>query len=119
MIADVVYPALSGHAPLSAIVSSRIYRDFGGDAPTAPYVIWSILAAPPDRNLSGRPPSDRYSVSIDVFSRDRAESDALVIAARDAMETIGVLSSGPQSLGYDPGTTLYRYTLTIDVHVQR
>jgi hypothetical protein len=119
VIATIVYPALADYAPLSAIVDARIYRDFAGDAPTAPYVVWSILAAPPDRNLSGRPPSDRYSVSIDVYSTDRAESDALVIAARDAMEAIGVLSSGPQSLGYDPSTALYRYTLTIDVHVQR
>lgn len=119
MIADLIYPALSGYAPLSSIVGARIHRDFGGDAPTAPYVVWSILATVPHNHLSGRPPSDRYSVSVDVFAADRATSDALVIAARDAMEAIGVLSSGPQSLGYDVGTGLFRYTFTVDVFVLR
>ncbi len=122
MIANVVYPALAGHAPLTAIVGSRIYRDFAGDAPVAPYAVWSILATVPSENLSGRPPSDRYSVSVDVFSpRDPGPglSEALVRAARDAMEGIGVMSSGPQSLGFDPDTQLWRWTFTTDVFKNR
>lgn len=119
MIAEILYPALAGHAPLAAIIDGRIFRDFAGDAPQQPYLVWSILAAPPDNHLSGRPRSDRYSVSIDVFSTDRAQSDALVLAARDAVEGVGVMSSGPQSLGYDAETTLFRYTLTVDIFVNR
>lgn len=120
MIASTVYPALSGHAPLAAIVGTRIYRDFAGDAPTAPYVVWSILATVPSQGLSRFAGyADRYSVSVDVFSTDRAQSDALVIAARDAMESIGKLSSGPQSLGFDSETRLFRYTLTVDVFKNR
>lgn len=119
MIATVVYPALANHAPLAAIVGARIYRDYAGNAPAAPYLVWSILATVPSRQISGRPPSDRYSVSVDVFSRSQAQSDALVLAARDAMEAIGDLSSGPQSLGFDPATELWRYTLTVDVFVNR
>lgn len=120
MIANVVYPALAGFAPLAAIIGTRIYRDFAGDAPTAPYLVWSIQAAVPSHGLdrfAGY--SDRYSISVMVFSTDRAQSDALVIAARDAMETIGKLSSGPQSLGYDSETELFRYTLTADVFQNR
>ena len=119
MIASTVYPALKNHAPLAALVGTRIYRDFAGDAPLAPYVVWSVLATVPSRQISGRPPSDRYSVSVDVFSRTPAQSDALVLAARDAMETIGDLSSGPQSLGFDTATELWRYTFTVDVFVNR
>ena len=119
MIATIVYPALAGHAPLAAIVGARIYRDYAGNAPAAPYVVWSILATVPSRQISGRPPSDRYSVSVDVFSRSPAQSDALVLAARDAMEAIGDLSSGPQSLGYDTATKLWRWTFTVDVFVNR
>lgn len=119
MIPTIVYPALAGHAPLAAIVGTRIYRDFAGDAPTAPYVVWSLLATVPSNHLAGRPPADRYSVSVDVFSPDRAQSDAMVVAARDAMEAIGVMSSGPQSLGRDDATGLYRYTFTVDVFRNR
>lgn len=119
MIPNIVYPALAGHAPLSAIVGARIHRDYAGDAPVAPYVVWSVLATVPSSHISGRPKADRYSVAVDVFSKSRTESDAMVIAARDAMEAIGELSSGPQSLGYDPETQLFRYTFTIDVFKNR
>jgi hypothetical protein len=119
MIAQVIYPALANYAPLAAIIGTRIHRDFAGDAPLAPYLVWSIQAAPPDNHLSGRPPSDRYSVSIMVFAGSRAQSDALIVAARDAVEAIGQVSSGPQSLGYDTETTLFRYTLTVDVFRNR
>lgn len=119
MIAQTVYPALAGYAPLAAIVGARIYRDFAGDAPIAPYVVWSILTAVPSRQIAGRPPADRYSVSVDVFATTPQQSDALVIAARDAMEAIGELSSGPQSLGRDAASKLWRYTFTIDVFKNR
>lgn len=119
MIATTVYPALANHAPLAALVGARIYRDYAGDAPTAPYVVWGILATNPSEHLSGRPPSDRYSVSVDVFGLNPAQSDALVIAARDAMEGIGVMSSGPQSLGRDTDSQLWRWTFTVDVYRNR
>lgn len=119
MIPTVIYGALHGHAPVETLVDTRIYRDFAGDAPTAPYVVWTLLTTVPDNHLSGAPPSDRYSVAVDVFAESPADADALVIAARDAMETIGQLSSGPQSLGRDESTHLWRYTFTTDVHRQR
>ncbi len=119
MIADIVYPALSGHAPLAAIAGARIHRDYAGDKPDAPYVVWSLLATVAGNHLSGPPLSDRYSVSVDVFSTDRAQSDVLLVAARDAMEQIGRMTSGPQSLGRDPDTKLFRYTFTVDVFLNR
>ena len=120
MIPSVVYGALHGHSPLAALVSTRIYRDHAGDAPAAPYVVWSILATATsqgmDRNAGY---ADRYSVSVDVFGTTEAQSDALVTVARDAMETIGLLSSGPQSLGREVETDLWRYTFTTDVFRNR
>lgn len=119
MIADVVYPALAGHAPLAVIVGDRIHRDYAGDAPVSPYVVWMLLATVPSNHLSGVPGADRYSVAVDVFSTDRAQSDAMLVAARDAMEAIGRMTSGPQSLGRDSDTKLFRYTFTVDVFKNR
>lgn len=119
MIANIVYPAMSGYAPLASLVSTRIFRDFAGDVPTAPYVVWGILATVPSTHISGRPGADRYSVSIDVFAGDPEASDALLVAARDAMEAIGQMSSGPQSLGRDDLTKLWRWTFTVDVFKNR
>lgn len=119
MIANIIHPTLANHAPLAAIVGGRIYRDYAGDAPTAPYVTWMLLATVPSNHLSGIPGADRYSVAVDVFSTDRAQSDAMLIAARDAMEAIGRMTSGPQSLGRDSETKLFRYTFTVDVFKNR
>ena len=120
MIADIVYQALSGHAPLAAIAGARIHRDYAGDKPVAPYVVWSILATVSSQGIDQfAARADRYSISVDVFSTDRAQSDALLVAARDAMEQIGRMTSGPQSLGRDPDTKLFRYTFTVDVFLNR
>ena len=65
MIASTVHPALSGHAPLASIVGARIYRDYAGDAPNAPYVVWSILATVPSQSVSRLAGyADRYSVEF-------------------------------------------------------
>ena len=119
MIPTIIYPALKNYAPLNALVNGRIYRDYAGDAPTAPYVVWMLLATVPSNHLSGIPGADRYSIAVDVFSTDRAQSDAMLVAARDAMEAIGRMTSGPQSLGRDSETKLFRYTFTVDVFKNR
>ena len=120
MIAAIVYPALKNHAPLAALVGTRIYRDFAGDAPAAPYVVWAILASVPSQGIDQfAARADRYSVAIYAYSSDAAQSDALATAARDAMESIGKLSGGVQSLGFDSETRLYGYTFTVDVFKNR
>ena len=114
-----VYSMLRSSAAVVALVGTRIYRSWGGNSPQAPYIVWSVVAAPPDNHMSGRPPSDRYSVNVDCFGRNEAESDAVTLAARNAVEGYGQLSSGPQDLGRDMDTELWRYTMTVDIHVNR
>lgn len=116
MIPSVIYQALSNAAGISA-VGGRIYRDYAGDAPAAPYIVWSLLAGVPENNLSDTPPGDRWSVSVDVFAKTEQQSDTLTFAARDAMETIGhVLTI--QSLGRE-STGTWRYSFDVDIHKPR
>lgn len=115
-----VYKILHDWAPVAAIVGTRIFRDFGGSAPAADYVVWSMLAVVPDNHLSGPPVSDRYSVSVDTFSTTEARSDALVKACRDAIEADGhaqVLTI--QSLGREAETTLWRWNISADIFRNR
>lgn len=120
MIAAKVYSALKANTTLNGLVNGRIYRDFAGDSPTVPYVVWSILTAVPGGGMSRYSAyNDRFSVSVDVFANDQAQSDTMIAAARAAMETIGPVSSGPQSLGMDAQTRIWRYTFTTDVYVNR
>lgn len=102
-----------------ALVGTRVYRDWAGDAPAAPYVVWSLLAAPPDNTMSERPPSDRYSVAVDGFALNEAQSDALLVACQNAVEGVGLVTSGPQSLGKETDTKLWRWTFTVDIHRNR
>lgn len=119
MIASLIYPTLKDAAPVAAIVGTRIYRDHAGDSPGEPYVVWSLVAGVPIHPLGQTPPTDRYSVSIDCFSPTEVQSDALVVACRNAVEAIGRLSSGIQSLGREAETNLWRYTFTVDIFRDR
>ena len=115
-----VYKILHDWPAVAAIVGNRIFRDFAGDIPAADYVVWSMLAAVPDNHLSGPPPSDRYSISVDTFSATGARSDALVKACRDAIEADGhgiVLTI--QSLGREADTTLWRFNISADIFRNR
>lgn len=119
MIASTLYPALKDAAPVAAIVGTRIYRDHAGDTPGEPYVVWRLLSALPIHPLGQLPPTDHYTVAIDCFGTTEAQSDALVVACRDAIEAIGRLSSPIQSLGKEAETNLWRYTFAADIFVDR
>ena len=113
------YKILHDEPAVASLIGTRIYQDWGGDAPTAPYVVWSILSGPPDNTMSERPMSDRWSVSVDVFALNEAQRDALLTACRYAVEGHGLVSSGPQSLGKETDTKLWRSTFTVDIHRNR
>lgn len=57
-----VYGVLSGAPALTAIVGKRIYRTQADENAAAPYVVWSIVSAVPEINLSELPETDRKSV---------------------------------------------------------
>lgn len=114
-----VYKALHDWPAVAAIVGTRIYRDFAGDEPTAPYVVWSILSGVPDNHLSGPAPSDRYTVSVDVFAKTEQQSDELLVACRDAMEQQGHQVLTIQSLGREKDAALWRYTFDADFFSNR
>lgn len=113
-----VYGILHDWPAVAALVGTRIYRQFAGDAPAAPYVVWSILGVP-DNHLSGPPPSDRWTVTVDCFAADEAQSDALLAACRDAFEQTGRPVLNIQDLGREADTGLWRYTFDAEVFRNR
>lgn len=119
MIDEIVYGAMHGYSPLASLVATRIHQDYAGQKPTAPYVVWWNLATVPSNHISGRPMADRYSISVDVYAASISDRRDVLLAARDAMEAIGKMKSGPQSLGRDEATNLWRATFTVDVFQNR
>lgn len=114
-----VYGILHNWPAVAALVGTRIYREFAGDTPAAPYLVWGILAGNPHNHLSGAPVSDRWSVSVDGFASTEAASDALLLAARDAFEQSGHQVLTIQSLGRETDTGLWRWTFDADVFRNR
>lgn len=112
MIPEIVYPALKSVTALG----ERIYRGNAGDNAVAPYAVWDTITGVPYNNLSGAV-SDRYTVSVDVFSRNEQESDTLSETVRNAMETVGQVQN-IQSLGRDDAK-LWRYTMDVDIFKNR
>lgn len=117
-----VFATLSAAAPVTALVGTnpcRVYPyGFAGEAPTYPYVTWSIISGAPDNLLSERPPIDAMSVQIDIWAKTDASARALAIAVRDAFElTAHITRFG--STERDRETESYRYSMDVDFWVHR
>ena len=104
-------------APVQAIIGTppRAYRhaDASQDA-TKPYVTWSIVSGIPDNQLSGLPPSDRYTIQVDCWHQTDAGVESLATAVRDAIEPFGHLTSIPIN-NRETETRLYRIGLQFDI----
>ena len=108
-----IYATLMADATVAGIVAGRIYQDRANPNATAPYIVWRLLTATPENNLSHRPRADRESISVDVFARTERERQDLTVAARNALEPHGVVMT-VQSLGQETDTGLWRMNFDID-----
>jgi len=93
----------------------RAYRH--GDAPqdvTQPYVTWALVAGVPDNDISGLPPSDRYTVQLDCWHTTDKGVEDLAKAVRDAVQPYGHMTSMPIN-NRDNETKLYRIALQFDI----
>lgn len=109
-----IFATLKAASPVTDIVAERIYRH--GDAPqgvAAPYVSFYTTIAP-ENTLSETPGIDRCSVTVDCWSPDDAEVEALATAVRDAIEPHAHLINVPIDNRDRQNTKLYRMALQFD-----
>ncbi len=118
MMLPAIYSWLKAASAVTAIIGSNPARAFRhGDAPqdtTHPYVTWQLVAGVPDNQISGLPPSDRYTVQVDCFHQTDAGVESLAAAVRNAIEPYAHLTSIPVN-NRDAETKLYRIALQFDV----
>ena len=112
-----IYTWLKASNAVKAIIGTnpRAYRH--GDAPqdvTQPYVTWALVAGVPDNDISGLPPSDRYTVQLDCWHTTDKGVEDLAKAVRDAVQTYGHMTSMPIN-NRDNETKLYRIALQFDI----
>jgi hypothetical protein len=79
----------------------------------APYVVWLIVGADPENNLSDVPSVDRMVLQVDCYSLSDGVVEALATAVRDALEPHMHLTGIPID-DREPDTLLYRIGLQFD-----
>lgn len=112
-----VYGQLVADPEIAAIVGDKVFRAVAEAVP-APYIVWTVLAAPPENNLSNTPPGDMVSVRIDCYARNEAEVDTLAQKARNSLQVRGTVET-LQDLGMEPETGYWRITFDVDLYHHR
>lgn len=105
-----VYQVLTAVPAIVAIVGDRI---FGSGVATQdksrPYIVWQIVSANPDNNLSDTPEQDAQRVQVDVYSISEQICRQLETLVRDALEAQMHIVYGPWN-DYEVETKLYRWS---------
>ena len=110
-----VYAALSGHAGLTAIVSTRIYPDVLPEKTIYPAVVFSRnQPSNPIYSISGHYFGADVSLQVGCWGNTRTEADAAGAQAEAALIAAGMLPNGKNS-GYDPETDLYASIITVEI----
>lgn len=112
-----VYSLLSTPA-VTALVGTRIWQDEAEPQPAGDYIVWSLLSAVPENNLSQLPPGDKCTISVDVFAATEQRRENIIQAARAAIETRGYVLK-VQSLGRETDTRLWRMSFDADLFYKR
>lgn len=112
-----IFNVLIGSPAVTAIVgvgtNARIYG--AGRVPpdtTKPYIVWQIISANPDNNLSDTPEQDDQRVQVDIYAKDQVQSRLLATAARNAIEAVMHIVYGPWDQ-YEADTALYRWSFDV------
>lgn len=98
---------LAGSGALTAIVGDKIYRTQAKDGTVPPYVVWSIVSAVPELNLSDTPEIDNSRIQIDCYAPKDSQSTGsnMMRAAMQAIEAVTDVVFGPVETREDE--TLY------------
>jgi len=75
-----------------------------------------MVSGVPENNLSDPPPCDRATVQVDCWHQTDKGVEDLAVAARNALEVIGVVTSA-QIDDFETETKLFRMSLQVDVFI--
>lgn len=114
-----VTQTLAASSALVAIVGAKVFFGLAPQGTEAPYVSWGYVSANPNNNLSDRPDGDDVRIQVDCYSPNQAQCKALAVAARDALEAVTHIVSGPLYVGMEDDTKLHRWTMDLYFLLQR
>lgn len=108
---SVLYGYLSGHAPLTALVGTRIYPDAMPEETPMPAAVFARLSTDPTYNIGGTLLCEDVQMSVAGWAKTRGEADAIGVAIVGAMAANQQSTAGRES-GFDPEVGLYVSTIT-------
>lgn len=109
---------LRGASAVRSIVGTRIYRSQAPDQAQVPYVVWSIVSALPENNLSQAPELDEAVIQVDGYADTQQVSRALCEAMQAALEANYHVIFGPSESREDD-TKLWRWLLQLTTFTNR
>lgn len=105
-------------ADVTAIVGTKIYRTQADETVAAPLVVWSIISASPENNLSASPEVDEARIQVDCYSAAQVQAKTLCDACVAAIEGTFHVVFGPVE-SRDTDTKLWRWTFDCTAFTNR
>jgi hypothetical protein len=113
--------ALDAHAPLSALVGTRIYAALLPQSVAWPAITYSVIdSEPAGYTIAGPLAVERAAFAIDIRAETYAEMSAIAGHVRDAViaaTTFTSIIGGSSDFPYEDGAEVYRRTSTITMRV--
>lgn len=117
-----VFEAVANDASVREILGENPVRvfPFGSAPPNVkyPYAVWQTITGSPINHLDLPPDTDRYSVQIDVYSKDVQNCRMAAKALRNAIEfKYDITAFNGESRDFQ--TNNYRYSFTCEFFTKR
>lgn len=109
---------LRGSSAVTAMVGSRIYRSQAADGATTPYIVWTIVSAIPENNLSELPELDEAVIQVDCYADKQSDSRKLCEAMQAVLESNYHIIFGPSESREDD-TKLWRWLFQLTAFTER
>lgn len=105
-----IYQALTAVPAIVTLVGDRIYGSgVVTEGESRPYIVWSIISATPNNNISTTPEQDDQRVQVDVYSKSETVARQLETLVRDALEAQMHIVFGPWNT-FETETKLFRWS---------
>jgi len=116
MFAPIFDTLESNAAAVAALGSPLRAFSFGevvGQPTATPYLVWQNLSGVPYNYLGQLPDKDDVSLQVDVYDATAAGARQTARVARDALEGVCYMVSGPREIK-DTDTKLFRVSMDFD-----
>ena len=112
-----IFDTLESNAAVAAALGSPLrafsFGEVVGQPTTTPYLVWQNISGTPYNYLGQLPDKDDVSLQVDVYDATAAGARQTARVARDALEGVCYMVSGPREIK-DTDTKLFRVSMDFD-----